>query len=52
MSIKTSNNKVGNRNRDLHVCSTVPQPTAAPRAPDGKLSIIRRSNVQCQITYV
>ena len=33
MSIKNSNNTIGNRNRDLPVCSPVPQPTALPRAP-------------------
>ena len=32
MSMKNSNNTVGNRNRDLPVCRAVPQPTAPPRA--------------------
>jgi hypothetical protein len=33
MSMKNSNDTIGNRIRDLPVCSTVPQPTAPPRAP-------------------
>ena len=33
MSIKNSNDTIGNRNRDLPACSAVPQPTAPPRAP-------------------
>jgi hypothetical protein len=33
MSIKNSNDTIGNRCRDLSVCSAVPQPTAPPRAP-------------------
>jgi hypothetical protein len=34
MSIKNSNETVGNRSRDLPVCSAVPQPTAPPRAEE------------------
>ena len=33
MSIKKSNDTIGNRTRDLPTCSAVPQPTAPPRAP-------------------
>jgi hypothetical protein len=33
MSMKSSNDTIGNRTRNLPVCSTVPQPTAPPRAP-------------------
>ena len=33
MSMKNSNCTIGNRTRDLRVCSAVPQPTAPPRAP-------------------
>ena len=33
MSMKNSNDTVGNRNRDLPAFSAVPQPTAPPRAP-------------------
>jgi hypothetical protein len=33
MSMKNSNNTIGNRTRDLPACSAVPQPTAPRRAP-------------------
>ena len=33
MSMKNSNDTIGNRTRDLPTCSAVPQPTAPPRAP-------------------
>jgi len=33
MSMKDSNDTIGNRTLDLPVCSAVPQPTAPPRAP-------------------
>ena len=33
MSMKKSNDTIGNRTRDLPACSAVPQPTAPPRAP-------------------
>jgi hypothetical protein len=33
MSMKISSDTIGNRTRDLPACSTVPQPTAPPRAP-------------------
>ena len=32
MSMKNSHDTIGNRTRDLPVCSAVPQPTAPPRA--------------------
>jgi hypothetical protein len=31
MSMKNSNNTIGNRTRDLAVCSAVPQPTGPPQ---------------------
>jgi hypothetical protein len=34
MSMKNSNDTIGNRTRDLQACSAVPQPTAPPRNPD------------------
>jgi hypothetical protein len=52
MSMKKSNDTVGNRTRDLPACSAEPQPTAPPHAPciftmfaiDGKfLSLLLRS---------
>ena len=33
MSIKNSNNTIGNWTRDLPACSAVPQPTSPPRPP-------------------
>jgi hypothetical protein len=33
MSMKNSNETIGNRSCDLPVCIAVPQPTAPPRAP-------------------
>jgi len=33
MSMKNSNDTIGNRNRELPVCSAVPQPTAPSRNP-------------------
>jgi hypothetical protein len=33
MSMKNSNDTIGNRFRDLPVCSAVPQPTAPPGIP-------------------
>jgi len=32
VSMKNSNDTIGNRTRDLPACSAVPQPTATPRA--------------------
>jgi hypothetical protein len=32
MSMKNSSETIGNRSRELPVCSAVPQPTAPPRA--------------------
>ena len=37
MSMKNSNDTIGNRTCDLTACSAVPQPTAPPRAPQGML---------------
>ena len=34
MSMKNSNDTIGNRTHDLPSCSAVPQPTAPPRAPN------------------
>ena len=33
MSVKNSNDNIGNRTHDLPSCSAVPQPTATQRAP-------------------
>ena len=34
ISMKISKNKIENRTRDVPACSAVPQPNAAPRAPN------------------
>ena len=36
MSIKNSNDTIGNLTRDLPTCSAVPQPSALPCAPNTK----------------
>jgi hypothetical protein len=33
MSMKNSNDTIGNRTRDLPACSTMPQPTTLPHTP-------------------
>jgi len=48
--MKNSNDTIGNRTQDLPACSTVPQPTAPPRAPNlvknrPKISYISREDV-------
>jgi hypothetical protein len=40
MSMKDSNDTIGNQNRNLPVCSAVPQPTAPSRAPYRKCRIV------------
>jgi hypothetical protein len=35
MSMKNSNDTIGNRTRELPACTAVPQPTAPPRTPKG-----------------
>ena len=40
MSMKYSNDTIGNRTRDLPACNTVPQPTAPPRAPKSCIGAI------------
>jgi hypothetical protein len=38
MSMKKSNDTIGNQTRDLPACIAVPQPTALPRAPYNKMT--------------
>jgi len=43
MSMKNSNDTIGNRKRDLPTCSAVPQPNVLPRAPhktNGKGNVV------------
>jgi len=39
--MKTFNDVIGNRTRDLPACSPVPQPNAPPRAPFNKLTTFK-----------
>jgi hypothetical protein len=39
MSMKNSNDAIGNRTRDLPACGTVTQPTAPPHAPGKQYSV-------------
>ena len=39
--MKNYNDTTGNRIRDLPACSAVPQPTAPPRAPNTKRSLLK-----------
>ena len=41
MSMKNSNDTIGNRTRDLPACSAVPQPTALSRAPSVLIAFIK-----------
>jgi hypothetical protein len=56
MSIKNSNDAIGNRTRDLQTCSAVPQPTALPRAPKigpvPKLPVLMRLGIGLRAAYV
>ena len=46
MSMKNSNDTIGNRTHHLPACSAVPQPTAPPRAPNAKvLAVIFERNI-------
>jgi hypothetical protein len=53
MSIKNSNDTIGNRIRNLPTCSALPQPTALPRTPDRKgLSKKERKKEERKTTYI
>ena len=45
MSMRNSNETIGNRTRDLPACSTVPQRTALLPAPPKELSYINISRL-------
>ena len=42
MSMKNSNDTIGNGTRDLLACSAVPQPTAPPGAPTDHLVLFEK----------
>ena len=46
MPIKISNDTIGNRARDLPVCSAVPQPTALARASVAKYTVNKLQNLR------
>ena len=46
VSMKHFTDTIGNRTRDLLACSAVPQPTAVPRAPFIKVTIIIYENYE------
>jgi hypothetical protein len=50
MAMKNSNDTIGNRSRDLPVCSVVPQPTAPPRA-SGKIQPVKNSVRKCGVIF-
>jgi hypothetical protein len=43
MSMKNSNDTIGNRTRDVPACSAVPQPTAPPRSPGNFLERLSKT---------
>ena len=45
MSMKNSNDTIGNQTRDLPACSAVPQPAAQPRAPSGTMYRTKSTSV-------
>jgi hypothetical protein len=49
MSMKNSNDTVGNRARDLPVCNALPQPTAPPRDPQKERLKKKCGNSFCTI---
>jgi len=51
MSMKNLNETIGNRNRALSTCSSVPQPAALPRVADCILTrILQPISVQVKLT--
>jgi len=51
MSMKNSSDTIGNRTRELPICSAVPQPTAPPRAPIC-MRILQNNMQHSQLTQV
>jgi hypothetical protein len=51
MSMKNSNGTIGNRTRDLPVCSAVPQQTAPPRARNVLCIIYDYKNKQLELGF-
>jgi hypothetical protein len=51
MSMKNSNDTIGNRTRNLPVCSAVPQPTAPLRAPDSVVCFFMSVEPDCNTDF-
>jgi hypothetical protein len=54
--MKNYNDTIGNRTRELPVCSAVPQPTAPPRTPVLELRAVNithywKSKFKCRVLY-
>jgi hypothetical protein len=49
MSMKNSNDTIGNQTRDLPACSAVPQPTAPLRAPSAVYGIWIIADSPCSL---
>ena len=47
MSMKNSSDTIGNRTRNFPTCSAVPQPTAPPGAPKGKVIVRNTARKHC-----
>jgi len=45
MSMKNSNDTIGNRTRDLPACSSLPQPNAPPRVPELCNNVIKAASI-------
>jgi len=52
MSMKNSNDSIGNRTRDLPACSVVPQPTVPPRAPMFYPTMFNLGRISLSIQFI
>ena len=52
MSMKNSNDIIGNRTRDLPACSAVPQTTAPPRVPLLEINTVNTKHYEKKLKYV
>jgi hypothetical protein len=46
LSLKNSSDSIGNRTRDLPVCSAVPQATGPPRTPKYLKVLVQKQSVE------
>ena len=52
LSMKNSNDNIGNRSRDALTCSTVPQPTAPTRAPPVLSKLVTQAAYRTQSKHI